>query len=501
MRRLVLLSSFAIAFAACSNNSGTTGGFGGAVSATGSTSSSTSTTTTTATISSSTTGSSTGGGGMGDGGPSDASSDAPIDTDASILDPCSLPGSVQFTPQGTVVVPGGVQGDPSLSYLHLPVGFCAHYYGTVGNARQLRFAPGGELFVASPVTATTSGGQNGQAAIVVLPDDNHDGRADANLTFMGSLPATQGLLFTPGYFYYQTGRPCTQATVSTDCVTSGICSSGVCEDGTLIMRVPYAVGDRMPSGASEQMADISYNADTLHWARSMDMADDGSIYVANGGSQIDPCITPHPFKGGIRKIDGTANGAPIAQGFRNPIAVRCLPGHNTCFALELALDYSAGGGGREKLVPIRQGDDWGFPCCATQGVPYQGSPAGTNCAAVTPESVSWLIGDTPFGIAFAPSTWPGMWSGSAIVATHGSAGLWTGARVVAIAMDPTTGLPKPGTDMLNGDQGSMTDFATGWDDGMNDHGRPTAVDFSSDGRLFLANDTTGVIFWVAPLGT
>src|SRR5947207_11625791 len=89
---------------------------------------------------------------------------------------CDLPGSVQFTTSGSVTVPGGDAS--SLSFLHLPVGFCAHTFGNVGNARQLRFAPGGELFVASPTTPTTDGGPNGQAAIVVLPDDDRDGNAD-----------------------------------------------------------------------------------------------------------------------------------------------------------------------------------------------------------------------------------------------------------------------------------------------------------------------------------
>jgi glucose/arabinose dehydrogenase len=409
---------------------------------------------------------------------------------------------VRFTSTGTVVVPGGVGTDPKLDFLHLPPGFCAHYFGTVGNARQLRFAPGGELFVASPTAATTGGGASGQAAIVVLPDDDHDGRADAPITFQGSLPATQGLMFIPGWLYYQTGRSCTQATVQQDCVSSSFCSSGVCEDGTKIVRVPYAVGDRHPSGAPEDVVDISYYSDTLHWPKTLDMADDGTIYIGNGGSQVDPCISPHPFKGGIRSVTATTthatDGTPVAQGFRNPIAVRCLPGHDTCFALELALDYSTGQGGREKLVPIHAGDDWGYPCCATKGTPY--SP-GTNCDSVTPDSVSWLIGDTPFGLAFAPSSWPGMWSGAAIVATHGAFGSWAGARVVAVAMDPSTGLPKPGTDMNGSNQGSMTDFATGWDDGSQMYGRPAALEFSPDGRLFIANDTNGIIFWVAPLGS
>src|SRR5512143_2093422 len=72
---------------------------------------------------------------------------------------CDLPGSVQTTANGLVVVPGGPAGAPDLSFLHLPVGFCAHFFAKVGNTRQLRFAPSGELFVASPTRATTGNGQ------------------------------------------------------------------------------------------------------------------------------------------------------------------------------------------------------------------------------------------------------------------------------------------------------------------------------------------------------
>src|SRR5436305_287140 len=48
---------------------------------------------------------------------------------------CQLPGSVQFTASGTVILPGGDASWPSLSFLHLPNGFCAHYFATVPNAR------------------------------------------------------------------------------------------------------------------------------------------------------------------------------------------------------------------------------------------------------------------------------------------------------------------------------------------------------------------------------
>jgi len=393
--------------------------------------------------------------------------------DASIAHPCNLPGSIQYTASGVVVVPG-VGAGPDLGYLRVPTGFCVHYYGTVPDARQLRFAPGGELFVTSPTTATTGGGQGGLSGIAVLPDDDHDGVADSVLTYLGSLPSTQGLLFAGGFLYYQ--------------------------DATAILRIPYAVGDRTPSGASQEVANITIYASIAHWPKTLDMADDGTIYVGNGGDQDDVCNPLHPFHGGILALDGTADGTQVAKGLRNPIAVRCAHGHDRCFAVELGKDNSmAPDFGREKIVPIRQGDDWGFPCCATENTPYAGISPTPNCATVAAETDSFYIGNTPFGIDFEPGSWPAPWTGDAIVTLHGSFSSWAGARVIAVSMNPTTGLPLPGSDLDGGDTGNVSDFATGWDDGQHDHGRPAPLAFSRDGRLFLGNDVDGTIVWIAPL--
>jgi hypothetical protein len=46
---------------------------------------------------------------------------------------------------------------------------------------------------------------------------------------------------------------------------------------------------------------------------------------------------------------------------------------------------------------------------------------------------------------------------------------------------------------------AMVDFATGWDDGKNDHGRPAALTFAPDGRMFVGNDIDGTIVWIAPV--
>jgi glucose/arabinose dehydrogenase len=385
---------------------------------------------------------------------------------------CDLPGSLQFTAGGKAVVPGGF--GPNLSFLTLPAGFCVHYFANVGNVRQIKFAPSGELFAASPTTSTTGGGAGGQQAIVVFPDDDGDGYADSMIMFLGNLPSTQGLLFAnDGFFYYQ--------------------------DGTKIRRLAYKPGDRTPRSPGTQVVDINVFSSQIHWPKMLDQADDGTIYVSNGGDESEDCDPTHPFRGGILKLDGSPNGSFVSKGFRNPIAMACEHGKNQCFAVELSRDYSSPIGGREKLVPIRQGDDWGHPCCSTRDLPFKDLMPAPDCSKISPENVSFVIGHTPFGVAFETGKWPAPYSGSAIVPLHGAAGDWSGSKVVAIEIDTATGLPKPGTDLTGAPSGAMSDFATGWDDGTRSHGRPANVAFSADGRLFLGNDNNGDILWIAPL--
>ena len=416
---------------------------------------------------------------------------------------CDLPGSLVFQKSGNVIIAGGNGAAPSLSWLTLPAGFCLHYFAHVNLTRQMRFAPGGELFVASPSTPTAGGagsvpGTGGLGAIVVLADDNHDGYADGDVfphsdgsqqslsLFENGLASTQGMMFAPGYFYYEDTVP------------------GDMNVGAGIKRIPYKSGQRVASGTPELIANITVYPSTVHWPKTLDMADDGTIFVGNGGDQYQVCnadVFPRPFTGGILSIGGATDpvgGTPIAEGFRNPIAVRCQHGHDLCFSTELALDGSGGSGGREKLVAIHKGDDWGFPCCATANMAYPEVSGTPNCSHVATEPVSFVIGDTPFGLDFEPGLWPEPYKNDIFVALHGAVGSWIGARVVAIPTQ-ANGMPVTTSDL---GPTNMTSFATGWDDGLLDpqQGRPAAIEFASDGRVFIGNDVSGDIFWIAPVG-
>ena len=430
-----------------------------------------------------------------DGGVTDTTTDVPVHDahpadhvlppDIDAMPPpgafCALPGSVVFTSQGPEVVPGADASTPSLDWLSLPVGFCAHYFATVHNVRQMRFAPDGHLFVASPTTGTTGGGSGpeygGNATIDVLPDDDADGVADRTVVFLNQLPSTQGLLFNGGYFYFQ--------------------------DGTTIRRVAFQNGDLQPSAGVQAVTTITATQSSIHWPKMLDVAQDGTMYVTNGGDQSDRCMSTRPILGSIWSIGAGGTTTLVSRGYRNPIALRCETNNNVCLAVELVLDYSGQAGGREKVVPVRPGDDWGYPCCATRGVPYANTTYGDtgatpDCSGVVPEPVSFLVGHTPFGLAFETGRWPAPWTNRVFVTLHGEYVSWAGARVVGIPLDGS-GLPLQASDTDGGNTSSMVDFATGWDDGHNDHGRPAPIEFAADGRMFLGDDNRGLIMWIAPV--
>ena len=354
--------------------------------------------------------------------------------------------------------------------------------------------------VASAYNTLTTGGTVGQAAIVIVPDDNHDGVGDPHLIYRNGLPSTQGMLFANGSFYFQ--------------------------DHTTVRQEPYVAGQRTPGPDAGVIADVQVFVDALHWPKTLDLADDGTIYLSNGGDQNESCDSNRPFRGGILALDPTQDGGvrEIAMGTRNPIFVRChRDGNNRCFAAELALDFSGDAGGREKLIPIRAGDDWGFPCCGSGGVAYQtvcltcsaqtatraastpycqalnSTVCSPDCSATAVESNSFTIGSTPFGFTFVDTQFPPPWDHQLFEAMHGDRRAFSGSGVVAIAFDPVTGALLPSSNLPGLDAGALRSFLGGWDDGTLTHGRPSDVEISPDGRLFVANDTTGEIFWVSPL--
>lgn len=375
--------------------------------------------------------------------------------------------------------------------IQAPAGFCVHEFtlgknDTLPEVRVMRFAPNGDLFVAAPNYPTPGGAANGAGAILVLPDDNHDGKLDKVIRYAGApapspsvpcstqeqdpanLACVHGLVFSDGYVYYTRSDE--------------------------LRRFPYKEGDRVsPTVGGDLVGTLGGKGlPDLRWTHGMDRAKDGTIYVTRG--RFDGNCSVDTMKDGAVLAFSIAPGAPfpltptvIADGFRDPLYIRCQPGCGDCYTNELSGDGWDSIGGREKLALIQPGGHWGYPCCVTRDKPAAGGTP-EQCANLGSDGTVIPLHDTPFGLDFEEGYFPAPYTFGVFVALHGSFGGWKGTAVSWLPTDPTTHRPT----------GTPSVFATGWGHGNSIEGRATDVAFAPDGRLFVADDTSGRIFWIAP---
>ncbi len=332
---------------------------------------------------------------------------APVDTGTAPdvpTDTVGPPDAPDAGPPGAAWCDLPVPSTANVPGVNIPEGFCLRRFARVPTPRVIRFAPNGDLFVASPSTGTPGGAPLGRGAILTLVDDNRDGVADstdmATVTFLDRVDSVHGLLFprAGGTLMYTV-------------------------DDT-VYRMPYAVGDRRATVPQRMHEVIAEMTDFARWTHTLAEAVDGSLFVSMGQYDIAQCPAPNRRQGAVLRIGAgqPRNGAIWVDGFRNPMYLRCMP-WGACYAAELTGDGWGSIGGREKLVELRQGDTYGFPCCVDRAMPVPGS--GQSCTNVAPSVQSYPLGDTPFGFDWAPSSWPAPTPGRS---SWASTGWWARGR-------------------------------------------------------------------------
>jgi glucose/arabinose dehydrogenase len=416
-----------------------------------------------------------------DGSSSDVAPRVDAATDAAEPTPCTIVDIPVGQGEAFCDLPGADATD-----VQVPPEFCVREFTTtpVPEARVLKFAPNGDLFVAAPSMATVGGATGGPGAIVVLPDDDGDGRADGVLTYAGPSPGD--------------GRPC--GALEAEDPENLACVHGLLFSGTHVYftrsdevrRFPYSPGDRAATAPSELVATLGGTAvPDVRWTHTLEQVKDGSLYVSRGRGDSSACSLEEMSRGAVFALH--VEGDPplpvvpelVADGLRNPMYLRCSPSScGDCYASELTGDDWGGVGGREKLALLgKKGESWGYPCCITQGIPHPES-GPHNCANVGREIVAIPLHDTNFGLDFDRGGFPEPYRHGVFIALHGVFTSFGGTGVIWLPTDPVTLRPT----------GEPQKFARGF---VPD-GRATDVVFAPDGRLFIADDTSGKIYWVAP---
>jgi glucose/arabinose dehydrogenase len=347
-------------------------------------------------------------------------------------------------------------------------GFCLKSFAQVTEARGIAFAPNGDLFVAAPSESAPGGANGGPGAIILLSDDDHNGVAEAHV-FLSKLDAAgtkptevHGLALGGGYLYFTT-----KATV---------------------WRTPYADGQREAMGYPEDLGLPATYGTGGRWTHGLARSVGGTIYTSRGA--YGQCgVAPG---GDITSIGAAGALQPIATGFRNPMYLRCHRTDEVCAAMELGEDLLAGA--TEKMLILHPSTDYGFPCCMTTGKSSASMPTmaeNTMCDSATKEDSTFPLGNTPFGFDWETGKWPAPYTNGIFVALHGSAYTsppWQGANVVWAPTDPTTHVPVQDWQTFQG--GFSTTSAV--------LHRPADIAFAPDGRMFIADDTSGNIYWMAP---
>jgi glucose/arabinose dehydrogenase len=332
-------------------------------------------------------------------------------------------------------------------------GFCLKEYAKVKEARAVVMAPNGDLFVAAPQAATPGGASGGPGAIILLSDDNHDGVAEAH-TFLAQVNDVHGLALGGGFLYFTTQNT--------------------------VFRTPYADGQRMATAKPENLNLPAMYGTGGRWTHGLARSQAGELITSRGAY----AMCGSSMGGDISTIGAGGALTTMATGFRNPMYLRCHRTDDVCAAMELGEDLAIGA--HEKMIMLRPKTFYGFPCCYTKA-----SPANGNCSDVDLEEATFPLSDTPFGFDWEPGNWDGAYKNSVFVALHGSAyssPAWQGAAIVYAPTDPTTHMPTQ----------SWQPFQTGFGYGGSVLERPTDITFGSDGRMFIADDQSGRIFWMAP---
>ena len=393
-------------------------------------------------------------------------------------------------PSQASAMPAGIVAKPAGAQLSTLPGFAVEAFAKVPQARQIRVAPNGDIFVA----------QSDLGTITVLRAPDGAGTPASQTVF------AEGLSVPFGIAFYPVGPKPRWVYVA---------------QINKVVRFPYANGDLKARGTAETVVDKLSTTVGGHITRDVDFSKDGHTMFVSVGSgsnvaqempgktveeaqawdserhAVGAAWGPEANRADILRFtpDGK-DEALVATGVRNCVTLRvepvkgvpwCVVNERDSLGDNLPFDYA---------TSIKSSAFYGWPWY------YLGDHVDSRPKSARPDLAGKAVipdvliqaHSAPLGLTFytatrGPALFPATYRGDAFVALHGS---WnrksrTGYKVVRVKMHNGVA------------DGTYEDVLTGFV--VNDRtvwGRPVGVAVAHDGALLVSDDAGGMVWRIAP---
>lgn len=355
--------------------------------------------------------------------------------------------NVPFNPAG-INVPDEQQ---LVERISLPEGFRLNIFADdLPGARMLELTDRGDLLVSQP-----SAGR----VVLLLRDDNTDGRTDGRIELISGLDRPHGLDTHDGRLYVAE--------------TGSIGVIGFDSHARTTAGTYRHIVTGLPRGGN-------------HWSRSIRIGPDERIYLSVGSS-CNACIENDDRRATILSFSLDGSGSEIfASGLRNTVGFDWHPDTGLLYGVDNGRDLLGDDFPPCELNVIEQGKFYGWPFANGNNVPDPNHGAGREMEIR--ESVAPVHGfaahTAPLGMSFMQSNkLPEYFRGALLVALHGS---WNrterqGYEVVSLHFH---------------EDGSILErkFASGFEIDEDVIGRPVDVVEGSNGEIYMSDDFSGRVY-------
>ncbi|GHD02807.1 hypothetical protein GCM10007320_62340 [Pseudorhodoferax aquiterrae] len=359
-----------------------------------------------------------------------------------------------FKPDKVEVTQARVQG------LQAPPGFAVSVFAAgLKNARILAVAPDGSVYLS----------RRDQGDVVLLRDDDGDGRADGAGVIVANRPGAHGLAVHDGQLYIATVKELFRAPIL---------------QGGLLGPLQMLLGDLPDAGQ--------------HPNRAMAFGPDGMLYLSVG-STCNACNESNPENAAMLRIAPDGKSRTIfASGLRNTIGFAWEPRTGALWGMDHGIDFLGDEVQPEELNRIERGRQYGWPhIWGKDGVNPQSTPVGEIskaqwAALSTPMVLGYTAHAAPMQMLFyTGGMFPAAYQGDAFVAMRGS---WN--------RKPASGYEIVRIRFSDGEPQKFEPFVTGFltDGGSTHVARPVGLAMARDGALLMADDANGVVYRIAYTG-